>query len=1015
MNIYGLNGIDGAGRETQPQGTFSEGGKMVSAPFGGSYVYTAKSVLNAKDGETGCYGIRDVSGIGQKDTNDTNMLIGEGASQEDALLSVEENMSDEDCEELSAEGDILSEYTEEALSRALKRMKLWRALNAKRIEQAVETNKQQEINIEQIAARNTVDNTRAKMIVSRLLEAGIPVNDERIKDIEEALDLWKSAADINRDTGAYLINNKLQPTIENIYKAKYSGDAKRVELPQRVWDEMLPSVTNVIKEAGLEVEPAVLALAKELVESKVPLTPANLITKEKIGDINEMTEAQVLELIIDSGKNGGKALSTVLTTSFFEMENIVEDFANITDETLQRAVINAENNSLSTINLAGLRYADKQLSSRKATEKGIADTNTPLMLKTRRQLEEIRLKLTVEAGYSLARKGIYPDIAALEDIVEGLKKLENSYYAELLQETGALPTKENIEVIGQVSDSIESLKQAPAFILGTTFENRNIVLVDELVNEGVVMSSRFKQAGESYESVMTKPRSDMGDSIKKAFGHIDEMLEEMGLETNASNRRAVRILGYNHMEITETSINEMKAYDSHVNNMLEALKPHIVSRMVKEGYNPLEHTVSEVIDKCESLYDTEAAEDEQYAKYLYKLEKSRDISADEREAYINIYRALYQIEHSDGAAVGAVVHNKESITVGNLLKAVRSSKAKNIDRKINDEFGLYYREASSELLKLITPQKLQYIQKETDENIWDMSPERLKDYLNTADTEEETDILYQKEQAADVRNRFSNLRSEGELLKLLGMPDSMNMKTAMQELIQSNDFYKKLRRVAGDNENNTANSVSEDLKDGTEIFTVANTTEELDIEYNKILEASYRLLDRVYKQDVNTSIDLAMLKTLNQGLKLRGELSRHRYYEIPIELDGETGCINLTLLGGDEKGRVDINIPAENDEIHVSVKATAGNLEYLIESANHGTTGDLQTVVEAIENELTGLGFISINGSRTALQEVPDITKRDLLLETTSEMQLSTDRLYSIAKAFVTKLLPILKEGANEN
>ncbi len=42
--------------------------------------------------------------------------------------------------------------------------------------------------------------------------------------------------------------------------------------------------------------------------------------------------------------------------------------------------------------------------------------------------------------------------------------------------------------------------------------------------------------------MMTAPRKDMGDSIQKAFRNVDDILEDLGLETNDSNRRAVRIL-----------------------------------------------------------------------------------------------------------------------------------------------------------------------------------------------------------------------------------------------------------------------------------------------------------------------------------------------------------------------------------------------------------------------------------------------------------------------------------------
>ena len=63
-------------------------------------------------------------------------------------------------------------------------------------------------------------------------------------------------------------------------------------------------------------------------------------------------------------------------------------------------------------------------------------------------------------------------------------------------------------------------------------------------------------------------RTDLGDSIKKAFAGIPTMLQEMGLESTPENERAVRILGYNRMEITEESIAQIKDWDAEVNTCL---------------------------------------------------------------------------------------------------------------------------------------------------------------------------------------------------------------------------------------------------------------------------------------------------------------------------------------------------------------------------------------------------------------------------------------------------------------
>lgn len=83
----------------------------------------------------------------------------------------------------------------------------------------------------------------------------------------------------------------------------------------------------------------------------------------------------------------------------------------------------------------------------------------------------------------------------------------------------------------------------------------------------------YEKAGESYETLMTAPRRDFGDSIQKAFGNIDEVLQEAGLEVTEENRRAVRILGYNRMEITPENVERVLQADEQVKSVVEKLTP----------------------------------------------------------------------------------------------------------------------------------------------------------------------------------------------------------------------------------------------------------------------------------------------------------------------------------------------------------------------------------------------------------------------------------------------------------
>ena len=93
---------------------------------------------------------------------------------------------------------------------------------------------------------------------------------------------------------------------------------------------------------------------------------------------------------------------------------------------------------------------------------------------------------------------------------------------------------------------------------------------------------------------MTAPRADLGDSIKKAFRNVDDILKDMDLEISDVNRRAVRILGYNRMEISEENIGAVKSADSSIQRVLGKMTPAAVIQMIREGKNPLSMDMQEL-------------------------------------------------------------------------------------------------------------------------------------------------------------------------------------------------------------------------------------------------------------------------------------------------------------------------------------------------------------------------------------------------------------------------------------
>ena len=202
--------------------------------------------------------------------------------------------------------------------------------------------------------------------------------------------------------------------------------------------------------------------------------------------------------------------------------------------------------------------------------------------------------------------------------------------------------KKNVDLMAETMDVFAELKQQPAYVIGQVDADDS---VQEIHDAGAQMQRAFAQANESYETLMTAPRSDMGDSITKAFSNVDDILQDLQLDTSETNRRAVRILAYNNTEITPENIMEVKALDEQMQRAFSNMKPAVTLEMIRRGENPLDMTMEQLNQAAQEIQQENGTqEQERFSKYLWKLEQNHEISEEERSSYIGIYRLIAQVE-----------------------------------------------------------------------------------------------------------------------------------------------------------------------------------------------------------------------------------------------------------------------------------------------------------------------------------------------------------------------------------
>lgn len=580
------------------------------------------------------------------------------------------------------------------------------------------------VNIE--ASRNQIPHEASNIIdmaeeISKRAVEIAKINKELSEEVTGLINSSKDIAKVDADTG------KVNP---------YSGDLIKVDSGMFITksvDEIIQAV-SVITQESMKLIDVAQDIVKPVIPSvqtsdaqqriNIPSYDTNLLTNYKSAEVTNNTneidnflseitkldekvtktvskateaDSEVIELIPNNVDTAKVELNLSIIKAVVDNTQAISDIAKaamkLTDvaHDIERSVTPSVQTETTQTIAEDTLLLDKES---ELESKNQADTNTNPRdlqyqeLKARRQMEEIRLKMTLEAAGQLEKKGFSIDTEELSKVVHELRELEDNYYKKLLKEADVEVSDLSVQTLKETTQSIERLKYIPCSVLGSTLAQRSTQSITGLLKEGSKLKTDYEKAGTAYETLMTVPNSEYGDSIKKAFANANTLLAQMNLDNTEQNQRAIRILGYNQMEINEEKINQVKAYDKQVTDMIQSLHPAVTVQMIREGINPLEMSMNELNRTIDQIKEERGiSSEDKYSTYLRNLEKQEGITEEERKAYIGIYRLLYNVEKSDGAAVGSVLKADREVTLGNLLTAIQTSKKGSLDTIINDEFG----------------------------------------------------------------------------------------------------------------------------------------------------------------------------------------------------------------------------------------------------------------------------------------------------------------------------------------
>lgn len=509
----------------------------------------------------------------------------------------------------------------------------------------------------------------AGKLIKAFEQNDIPVTMDNVRMTVDALNEVLNLSQPTDGELKYLVNNSLQPTVENIYTAEHAGavDADRQGkgyYPENFgyyakkadtldFDKLLFQVERIIAEAGLEVNEETIGQAQWMIEKGIPLTAENISCLNENSKLSfPINEEEVIKSFAAAIADGKKPVQANLTH---------------TENKYQKAT---------------------ELSER--IEKKIADwiNDGSVSVTARRRLEEARLRMTAEVNIRLAESGFSIDTADLEELVWALKKAEEDQAKRMFPGQSPAQALDNYGLYKDTLLKTSLLPGLPAATLGKLiFEEKLTVNIDNLADEGTKLRATYERAENSYEALMTAPRKDLGDSIRKAFANVDDILTDLGIEITSENQRCVRILAYNNIPIIPDNINRVKTTDRMVQRVINRMTPSSTLQMIRDGINPLTTDMSELEQYFKDKSDDSNQEMETYSRFLYNMEQSKEITPEERDAYIGVYRMLRQIEKSDGAVIGSVLKSQSELNFKQLLAAARSAKKAGMNILVDETFG----------------------------------------------------------------------------------------------------------------------------------------------------------------------------------------------------------------------------------------------------------------------------------------------------------------------------------------
>jgi len=840
----------------------------------------------------------------------------------------------------------------------------------------------------------------------------VPLSETAAEEAAELRDTMQKITELTDGAKNYLVEHALQPTAENLYLAAHSASgvpagkaAGYVQTGQYLGRTAATQDTAALREqteklilrAGDEVTDERLATAERMLSQGVSLTEENYLAMRKLDELQlPMSDAKIADVAARALSDAVPALKEDLTEDRTLLEQAVaakEAIDSVSDEDVDRI---AESELPLTIKNLSAKAAQIPAESPKT------ESSEARVITARRQVAEVRLTMTVEVNLRLLKRGVALDTTELSRLVEDLKSMEK----EIMQRT--FEAKDDAEaalrssIFDETTRAVSEIPGMPVSVVGDLLVRRSsitTVTLTQYTESAKSAQLAFAAAGERYETMMTVPRADLGDSLRSAFDRADSLMKELGIEQTEENARAVRILGYNEMELSAENIDAVKEAYRTVNDITERMTPAVTLQMIREGVNPMRLTMDELDRRLSRVTDGIAPTGEKYSEYLVRLEQKNAITSEEKESYIGIYRMLHQIGKHDTAAVGTLLKQGTELSFSNLMTAVRSRRDRGMDISVNDDLD--------GVTSTVTNGIDEQIEAAYAAGSYFSAEEELKEASGVPiEVYEELQQMQLPASADHVLGLNENRKDRGSLHR--GVKDAARHLSERVSGVSGAIHGAATEETAADTERLSAEGASDAEKaleaaiaDTLESFTSPESAQEA---YSRMTELMEQTVGEAMETSTDT-IDVRRYSLMMKQIGVAGALSREESYDIPMLLEGEETTVNVRIV---HEGRqtADAEIRMETSQYgHVRARFSAlasGALQgYAVCGSEEGT--ERLSGLEGILRERFSENGLELGELYFATSERAALNISAVLSDERNS-SVDTTVLYRAAKIFLTTI-----------